>query len=199
MTQSELERKIKLHELWLEGKAKGQRADFSGANLRGANFFGVNLEYAIMQDANLKGANLVCANLEVANLKGTNLEDANLRFANLKGADLELSDLRNADFQGANLQFSNLQHVEFTSTRMQCAYLEGANIDYSSWTLWCGSLDVKLDNKIAAQLAYHFCRLDCSDEDVIKSQNAIRHLANSFHRASSCGEIKEKEITHGSK
>ncbi|MEY8576163.1 pentapeptide repeat-containing protein [Oscillospiraceae bacterium 21-37] len=48
------------------------------------------------------------------------------------GADLRGVDLRKADLQGANLR--------------------GANLDYSCWPLWCGSLDVKVDVRLAAQL-----------------------------------------------
>ena len=35
------------------------------------------------------------------------------------------------------------------------ADLRGANLDFSCWPLWCGSLDVKLDKKQKRQLLYH--------------------------------------------
>lgn len=92
---------------------------------------------------------------------------ADLRDANLRGANLQDTDLQDADLQGANLQ--------------------GANLDYSCWPLWCGSLDVKVDRRITAQLAYHFCRLDCDDPDYIAARNAIIHFANEFHRVKECG------------
>ena len=82
-------------------------------------------------------------------------------------ADLREADLRRADLQGANL-------------------------DYSCWPLWCGSLDVKVDKKIAAQLAYHFCRLDCDDPEYIKTRNAILSFANQFHRVNECGMLQTK-------
>ena len=109
------------------------------------------------------------ADLQGANLQGANLQDANLQDANLQGADL-----RYANLQGANLQ--------------------GANLDYSCWPLWCGSLDVKVDRRIAAQLAYHFCRLDCDDPDYIAARNAIIHFANEFHRVEECGWLEPKEV-----
>jgi uncharacterized protein YjbI with pentapeptide repeats len=101
---------------------------------------------------------------ERAYLSGANLSDANLSGANLSGAYL----------RGANLSG---------------AYLSGANLDYSAWPLWCGSLDVKTDRRIAAQLAYHFCRLDCDDPDYIAAKKAIAAFANTFHRVAECGRI----------
>lgn len=67
-----------------------------------------------------------------------------------------------ANLQGANLRDADLRDAD----------LRGANVDYSCWPLWCGSLDAKVDRRIAAQLAYHFCRLDCDDPDYIEARNA---------------------------
>lgn len=82
-----------------------------------------------------------------------------------------------ADLRGANLWRADLR---------------GANIDYACWPLWCGSLDVKVDARIAAQLAYHFCCLNCDDPDYIAARNAIIDFANTFHRAEECGKLEEK-------
>ncbi len=71
------------------------------------------------------------------------------------------------------------------------ANLRGANLDYSCWPLWCGSLNVKVDTRIAAQLAYHFCSLDCDDPKYIAARNAILDYANTFHRVDECGKLKE--------
>ena len=72
------------------------------------------------------------------------------------------------------------------------ADLRGADLDYSCWPLWCGSLGVKVDAKIAAQIAYHFCRLDCEDSGYKQARNAILDFANRFHRVEECGKL-EKE------
>lgn len=74
------------------------------------------------------------------------------------------------------------------------ADLGEANLDYSCWPLWCGSLGVRVCKRIAAQLAYHFCRLVCDDPEVIAAQNALIPLANQFHRVDECGKIEPKEI-----
>lgn len=95
----------------------------------------------------------------------------------------ERADLRRADLREANLRGADLREAD----------LRGSNLDYSCWTLWCGSLDVRVCKRIAAQLAYHFCRLDCDDPEVIAAQNAIIPLANQFHRVDECGKLELKE------
>ena len=69
------------------------------------------------------------------------------------------------------------------------ADLREADLDYSCWPLWCGSLDVKVDARIARQLAYHFCRLNCDDSEYLEARKAIAKFANKFHRAEECGRI----------
>lgn len=71
------------------------------------------------------------------------------------------------------------------------ADMRGANLDFSCWPLWCGSLDVIVDKRIAAQLAYHFCRIICDDDEVKAAQKALAPLANQFHRVAECGRIEE--------
>lgn len=92
-----------------------------------------------------------------------------------------------ADLQGANLRGADLWRAD-----LQGADLQEADLDFSCWPLWCGSLDVKVDKSIAAQLAYHFCRLDCDDPDYIAARNAIVDFANTFHRVKECGRIEKK-------
>ena len=91
-------------------------------------------------------------------------ERANLRSADLRSADLSGADLRSAD-------------------------LSGADLSYSAWPLWCGSKQVKVDKRIASQLAAHFCALDCDDNDYIEARNAIMDFAKTSHRANDLGII----------
>jgi hypothetical protein len=128
-----------------------------------------------MHEKYLKGMDDgVRADLTSADLRGANLTNANLRGANLTSADLRGADLRGADLRGANLR--------------------GANLDYSCLPLWCGSLDMIVDRRIAAQIAYHFCRLECDDPDFIAARSAIVDFANTFHRVEECGrcEIEQR-------
>ena len=89
----------------------------------------------------------------------------------------ERANLREADLRGADLGGAHLGEAD----------LYGANLDYSCWPLWCGSLDVKVDARIARQLAYHFCRLDCDDPEYLEARKAIAKFANGFHRVDECG------------
>ena len=72
-------------------------------------------------------------------------------------------------------------------TDLSRAYLSGADLDYSCWPLWCGSKKVKIDVKIAAQLAAHFCAVDCEDKEYQKARKAILKFALTSHRASDLG------------
>ena len=91
-------------------------------------------------------------------------------MADLRVADLCEADLREADLCGADLRV--------------------AKLDYSCWPLWCGSLNVVVDARIARQLAYHFCRLDCDDPEYLEARKAIAKFANGFHRVDECGRIE---------
>ena len=153
------------------------------ANLRGANLQDADLQGANLRNANLRGANLQSADLRGANLRSADLQDADLRGAYLQDADLRGANLRNANLRGANLRNANLRN----------ANLQGADLDYNCWPLCCGSFNVIVDKKIAAQLAYHFCRLICDDEEVKASQKALYPLANQFHRVEECGKLGEIE------
>ena len=165
MNKDELKSILEQHWLWVRGNGGngGKRA-----NLR---------------DADLKGANLPCANLRDADLKGANLRDADLPFANLRGADLRGADLRGADLQRADLRGADLRG----------ANLRGANLDYSFLPLWCGSKDMIVDRRIAAQIAAHFCALVCDDEDYQAAREAILEFAKSSHRAKDLGLVEERE------
>ena len=173
MNKDELRKVLDEHEKWLNGDG-GVRADLSDAALRRANLRGANLRWANLRGAALRGAAL----------SGANLSGAGLRGANLSGANLSDADLSDADLRGADLSDANLSDADLT----------GADIDYSCWSLWCGSLDVKVDKRIACQLAYHFCRLDCDDPEYIKARNAVVSFANQFHRVKECGVLSEKEV-----
>lgn len=102
-----------------------------------------------------------------ADLRGANLSEADLSEANLRGADLRGADLGGAD-------------------------LRGADLDFSCWPLWCGGLAVKVCKRIAVQLAYHFCKLDCDDPEYIAARNAILDFANQFHRVGECGKLEKR-------
>ena len=165
MTQEELKEVLDKHKKWLNNKDGGEMANFDWANLRGADLRGADL-----CRANLCGADLCGADLCRANLCEADLCAADLRGANICGTSFLRADLRGADLRGADIRRTN--------------------IDDSCWPLWCGSLDVKVDAQIARQLAYHFCRLVCDDQEYLEARKAIASFANKFHRAEECGRIE---------
>ena len=112
------------------------------------------------------------ANLSSADLSGADLSDADLRYAALSGADLSGADLSHADLRYADLR--------------------GANVDFSSWPLWCGSLKgVKVDARIARQLAYHLCSVVCDDPEFTSIRDQILPFANKFHKVDECGKLEK--------
>ena len=127
-------------------------------------------------------------------LRGANLSDANLSDANLRGANLRRANLRGADLSDANLSDANLSDANLRGADLRGADLRGADLDYSCYPLWCGSLHLKADKRLACQLAYHLCSMQCDDADYIKMRNSILGFANQFHRVDECGELKEREI-----
>lgn len=154
-------------------------AIFIGVNLIGANLNKADLSYAILSFTDLINANLTCTKLI-----GTKLDNANLRNANLKYADLTGADLIGTDLTCTNLSY---------------ARLVGANLDHSCLPLWCGSLNIEIDKKIACQFLYHTLRAmqSVDDDDEIKAilnDPKVLASANQFHRVDECGKIeKEKE------
>lgn len=167
MDKKELKTILEQHKLWLDGDPQGKRAEFTEANLIGANLENIDLMHA-----DLTGANLVGANLENAKLRMAFLNFANLRFANLKGADLREADFEHTILEGADLRGADLR---------------GADLDFSCWPLWCGSLNIRVDKKIAVQLAYHFCTLNCKNKEFKKARKRLLKFANQIHRT----DVKE--------
>ena len=103
--------------------------------------------------------------------------------ADLEGADLRDADLRDADLRGAELRGAELRG----------ANLRGANLDYTCLPLWCGSKGMIVDKRIAAQIAAHFCALDCDDADYLAARTAILEFAKSSHLAEVLGLLEEHE------
>lgn len=159
MEKEQLAKILHWHQLWLENKEGGEQANLREADLHEVDLHRADLRWANLREADLRWADIRWANLQEADLCGANLREANLR---------------RADLHGANLHRANL-----------C----GANLDFSCWPLWCGSLDVTVDKRIAAQLAYHFCRVRCDDPEVQAAQKALAPLANQFHRVEECGRV----------
>lgn len=197
MDRKRLNKILDKHKNWLHNKKGGERADFRGANLDKVDFCEANLREAAfnrvsLRQANLNGANLYMANFNGAALNGANLNSANIRKANFYGGALYGASLKGADIRETDLRLAALYGVDLCGADLRGANLEGADLDYSCWPLWQGSLDVKVDARIARQLAYHFCRLDCDDPEYLEARKAIAKFANGFYKVYDYGRIKEE-------
>jgi uncharacterized protein YjbI with pentapeptide repeats len=170
ISKAELDKIIDNHKKWLaSGGTDGERA-----NLRSADLSSANLRYADLSYADLSSANLSSADLSYADLSSANLSSADLSYA-----DLSSANLRSADLRSANLRY--------------------ADWDFSAFPLWCGGLNVHIDDRQATQILYHLV------ENVQYSKNTSAKLkrickikslvkqANEFHRVNECGEIVIEE------
>ena len=92
-----------------------------------------------------------------------------------------------ADLKGANLRGANLRGAGLWGAVLRGADLRGADLDYSCFPLWCGSKGMIVDRRIAAQIAAHFCALECDDADYIAAREAILEFAQTSHRAKVLG------------
>ena len=103
------------------------------------------------------------------------LEEEDGECADLSSANLSNADLSNADLRGANL--------------------ENVDLDYSCFPLWCGGLQINIDNKLAIQLLYHLLNNVAYSKNVsedIKNTlltDDLVNLANKFHNVDECGKI----------
>ena len=102
-------------------------------------------------------------------------------------SDGERADLRGANLRGANLQNADLQNAD----------LQGANLDFSCFPLWCGGLDMQLDDRQLIQIAYHLVRNGLhsknASEETKKELAKLIDFANRFHRVNECGEVDEND------
>lgn len=186
ISKNELEFILSEHKRWLEsGGDEGRRANLSGASLRGAYLSGADLRNAALSGANLNGADL-----SYADLRSAYLSDANLSYADLRSADLSYADLSDA-----NLSYAYLSDADLSDANLGGADLRGADLDYASFPLWCGGLDVHIDDRQAIQLLYHLLRNVKYSKNTSKKlkkickMKTLVKLANEFHRVDECGKI----------
>ena len=129
------------------------------------------------------------AHKEWLQTNGEKGEKADLRSADLSYADLSYADLRSADLSSADLSYADLRSAD----------LRYADLDFSVFPLWCGGLDVHIDDKQATQLLYHALRnikYSKNTSAKLKKICEIKSLvkqANEFHRVKECGEIESED------
>ena len=130
--------------------------------------------------------------MELRNISKEELDkiiDNHKKWLQSNGKEGERADLSSADLRYANLRYANLRY----------ANLRSADLDFSAFPLWCGGLDVHIDDKQATQLLYHLVRnvkYSKNTSSKLKRICKIKSLvkqANEFHRVKECGKIKEDQ------
>ena len=125
MEASKLKEILEKHKMWLNGEEGGEKANLSGADLRGADLYRANLRGASLRGASLRRANLSGADLRGANLRETTLKWANLKWANLNGAYLRWANLSGADLSGADISKADLRGADLRGSDISGADLRG--------------------------------------------------------------------------
>nr|DAO66774.1 MAG TPA: pentapeptide repeat protein [Caudoviricetes sp.] len=116
--------------------------------------------------------------------------------ADLWGADLREADLREADLCRADLREANLWGANLCGANLCEANLCRADLDYSAFPLWCGGLDIHIDDRQATQLLYHLIRNVEYSRNTSKGMKKLCKIkslikqANKFHRADECGKLR---------
>lgn len=103
----ELEKALKAHDAYMNGKMGARRLVLNNCDLRQAN-----LRNCDLRNADFTGSRLERADLSGANLKSASLFSCDLRLANLTYSDLSRADLRGALFNGADLSHANLSEAD---------------------------------------------------------------------------------------
>jgi hypothetical protein len=138
-------------------------APLNGANLSKANF----------SNANLIGAQLQNAILIEVNFHEANLLDANLHGAVLRGANFCRTDLYNTNLSSADLTGANLQGTQLAMTDFRGAQLIGCTVyGLSAW-------DLKLDEATKQEdliIRYRYRGEGVSAEDDHESQITVDDL-----------------------
>jgi uncharacterized protein YjbI with pentapeptide repeats len=100
-------------------------ASFKGAVLRNAKLNDTIPKYTNFSGADLRGAEFLRKKLDIK----IELDKANFTGADLRGANLQFTQMTETVFDNADLRGANLKHVYMTKTSFAGADLRGANLD----------------------------------------------------------------------
>lgn len=103
-----------------------EKADFTGADLKGASLILARAAGATLNRADLRGAELTYADLSEARLINARLAGADLWHGIFQRADLSNADLRAADLSFAELEGAVLELARLTAANLSNAKLAGA-------------------------------------------------------------------------
>uniref|UniRef100_A0A6M3L404 Pentapeptide repeat-containing protein n=1 Tax=viral metagenome TaxID=1070528 RepID=A0A6M3L404_9ZZZZ len=84
-----------------------------------------------------------------------------------------IATLAEADLRGANLRWADLRGAD----------LRGADLDFSAFPLWCGSFQIKADERLIWQLIAHIKRFNTThikDKKALDALKALEPYKNKF-------------------
>jgi uncharacterized protein YjbI with pentapeptide repeats len=122
---------------WRPEQRKRKPWQLRGAYFRAAQWEQIELSKANLTHADFSDANLAGANLEFAIAYEARFDDANLDGANLRNLKAVNVDFQGASLRDAKLQYSTLFRSNFTDANLSSAALISANLDSANLTSCC--------------------------------------------------------------
>lgn len=128
MTREDILRVFRSHALWYKQQPNGQRADFTGKDLSGADLSATNFNNGTFVRTKLVGSIMSCANFYSCDFTGADMQRTYLSCADCHGANfqdalLDGAILANADLSGANLTGCSLVNAYLPTCNLDCARL----------------------------------------------------------------------------
>ena len=121
---SDLDLSRQAHDPWRETEGSHREAvDFTGANLRGANFSESDVSGMILEEADIRDANFHLADLTDAIMTKVDARGADFTESTLKGIELKDANLSGADFTGASIKGADLSRADLTDAILRDAVL----------------------------------------------------------------------------
>ena len=119
LSQKELHPILSAHERFVAYQG-GRRAQLARCRLDG-----LNLANRTLTEADFSGASLVGATFYGSTMERTNLFCADLRYCDLQAVNLTRADMRGASFKGANLSYAILDGADLRAARMMVMGAQG--------------------------------------------------------------------------
>lgn len=170
-------------------------AVLKGALLNHAHLDRSYLDYVDFDRATLDGANMYLSSLHKSNLSNVSAIRANFTQADMKNIHAPHANFTKCWMKGANMTNGLLHGACFHEAEMIDCNMEGANIDFSSFSLAGDSLDTHFDDRQIIQQLYNLmCRIQHSRKCSLSMKKSVLtdsniDVANKFHHIGKCRKV----------
>ena len=142
ITKGQLEEIINKHQIWLNDKEGGEKANLANAILGDISFRGLDLSGADFWGAYLGGADFTNANLQSADLRRANMREVTFMGSDLRGATLNPEHIYGSALEGANLDgakgvASRAEAVSTLDKVREAVLADETKLNMASWH--CGT------------------------------------------------------------